>query len=189
MIPKDLVNAIKVFEKHGFNIANVKKAVLEKAQKQLDGISKKKEKPKPVIKSVEKKTDEQLIAEHIQSNGVTKERKGPAKYWDGVKWCDYNNDILGKKEIASRVKLPFTDLTVNIVLIMIGQDWLSCRQITEAHFGKENFNNTLDKEGRIEIYKLEDRKFIDKSIEHSNRHYYKLNKLGLEFINRKTGGR
>ena len=120
MIPKDLVNAIKVFEKHGFNIDNVKKAVLQKAQKQLDGISKKK--PKPVIKSVEKKTDEQLIAEHIQSNGVTKERKGPAKYWDGVKWCDYNNDILGKKEIASRVKLPFTDLTVNIVLIMIIED-------------------------------------------------------------------
>ena len=189
MIPKDLVNAIKVFEKHGFNIANVKKAVLEKAQKQLDGISKKKEKPKPVIKSVEKKTDEQLIAEHIQSNGVTKERKGPAKYWDGVKWCDYNNDILGKKEIASRVKLPFTDLTINIVLILIDQEWLSCRQITEFHYGKENFNNSLDKEVRIEIYKLEDRKFIDKKIEGINRHYYKLNKLGLEFINRKTGGR
>ena len=28
-----------------------------------------------------------------------------------------------------------------------------------------------------------------KNIEHANRHYYKLNKLGLEFINRKTGGR
>ena len=187
MIPKDLVNAIKVFEKHGFNIDNVKKAVLQKAQKQLDGISKKK--PKPVIKSVEKKTDEQLIAEHIQSNGVTTERKGPAKYWDGVKWCDYDNDILGKKEIGSKVQQPFNDLTYNVLILFLDQDWLSCRQITEAHFGKEKFNNTLDKEVRIEIYKLEDRKFIDKKIEGTNRHFYKLNKLGYNHLVKKSGGR
>ena len=189
MIPKDLMNAIKVFENYGFDISNTKKAVLKKAEIELNGLSKKKDKPKPVIKSVKKKTDEQKIAEHIALNGVTTERKGKAKYYDGVKWCDYDNDIIGKKEIGSKVKQPLNDLTYNVLIHFLNQDWLSCRQITEAQFGKENFDNTLDKEVRIEIYKLEDRKFIDKSIEHSNRHYYKLNKLGLEFINRKTGGR
>ena len=189
MIPKDLMNAIKVFENYGFDISNTKKAVLKKAEIELNGITKKKEKPKPVIKSVEKKTDEQLIAEHIQDKGVTTERKGKAKYFDGVAWKDYDGDILGKKEIGSKVKLPFNDLTIDVVLIMVDQGWLSCRQITEFNFGKENFDNSYDKEVRIEIYKLEDRQFIDKKIEGINRHFYKLNNRGLEFINKKTGGR
>ena len=150
---------------------------------------KKKDKPKPVIKSVKKKTDEQKIAEHIALNGVTTERKGKAKYYDGVKWCDYDNDIIGKKEIGSKVKQPLNDLTYNVLIHFLNQDWLSCRQITEAQFGKENFDNTLDKEVRIEIYKLEDRKFIDKKIEGTNRHFYKLNKLGYNHLVKKSGGR
>ena len=189
MIPKDLMNAIKVFENYGFDISNTKKAVLKKAEIELNGLSKKKDKPKPVIKSVKKKTDEQKIAEHIALNGVTTERKGPAKYWNGVKWCDYDNDILGKKEIGSKVKHPLNDLTYNVLIHFLNQDWLSCRQITEAQFGKENFDNTLDKEVRIEIYKLEDRKFIDKKIEGTNRHFYKLNKLGYNHLVKKSGGR
>ena len=186
MIPKEVVKAVEVLKRYGINAES---AVLKKVQQKFNGKSITKEKPKPVIKSVEKKTDEQLIAEHIQTKGVTKERNSPAKKWNGVQYVDYDGDILGKKEIGSKVKLPFNDLTIDVVLIMVDQGWLSCRQITEFNFGKENFDNSYDKEVRIEIYKLEDRRFIDKKIEGINRHFYKLNTRGLEFINRKTGGR
>ena len=185
MIPKEILDAIKTFQNNGFDTTNIKKAVFRKAELELGSKPIKKEKPKVV----EQKTDDQLIAEHIKDKGVTTERKGKAKYFDGVAWKDYDGDILGKKEIGSKVKLPFNDLTIDVVLIMVDQGWLSCRQITEFNFGKEKFNNSYDKEVRIEIYKLEDRQFIDKRIEGINRHFYKLNTRGLEFINKKTGGR
>ena len=186
MIPKEVVKAVEVLKRYGINAES---AVLKKVQQKFNGKPVTKEKPQPVIKSVEKKTDDQLIAEHIQTKGVTKERNSPAKKWNGVQYVDYDGDILGKKEIGSKVKLPFNDLTIDVVLIMVDQGWLSCRQITEFNFGKENFDNSYDKEVRIEIYKLEDRQFIDKRIEGINRHFYKLNTRGLEFINKKTGGR
>ena len=185
MIPKELLDAIKTFQNNGFDTTNIKKAVLRKAELELGSKPIKKEKPKVV----DQKTDDQLIAEHIKDKGVTTKRKGKAKYFDGVAFKDYDSDILGKKEIGSKVKLPFNDLTIDVVLIMIERGWLSCRQITEFNFGKENFDNSYDKEVRIEIYKLEDRQFIDKRIEGINRHFYKLNTRGLEFINKKTGGR
>jgi hypothetical protein len=191
MIPKEILDAIKTFQNNGFNTQNLKKAVLKKVELELDGKPIKKEKSEPVAESVKKvKTDDELIAEHIQNNGVTKERKGKAKYWDGVKFCNFNEDIAGKKEIGSKVKLPITDLTFDILYLMIGgvQDsWFSCRQLTEMQFG--SFDNQLDKTVRIELYKSEGYNFIDKKIEGINRHFYRINKLGLDFINKQTGGR
>ena len=87
-------------------------------------------------------------------------------------------------EVNHNTSLELSDLSVTF-WVKTPNSGLGIKSL----IAKENFNNTLDKEVRIEIYKLEDRKFIDKNIEHANRHYYKLNKLGLEFINRKTGCR
>ena len=185
MIPKEVVKAVEVLKRYGINAES---AVLKKVQQKFNGKSITKEKPKPVIKSVEKKTDEQLIAEHIQDKGVITKRKGNGVYWNGTQFKEYDKDNLGKKEIASRTRLPVSDLTIDILFLMIGnQEWFTCKQLTELHFHKHD--NELDKIVRCELYKSVDHGFIVNKIQGKNRYFYKLSDYGFQYINKKTGGR
>ena len=52
MIPKEVVKAVEVLKRYGINAES---AVLKKVQQKFNGKPVTKEKPKPVIKSVEKK--------------------------------------------------------------------------------------------------------------------------------------
>ena len=188
VIPKEILDAIKTFQNNGFDTTKLKKAVLRKAELELGGKPIKKEKPKSVNASDKPKTDEQLIADHIQNNGVITKRKGNGVYWNGTQFKEYEKDNLGKKEIASRTRLPVSNLNIDILFLMIGnKDWFTCRQLTELHFHK--FDNELDKTVRVELYKSVDLGLIINKLQGKNRYFYKLSDYGFQFINKKTGGR
>ena len=188
MIPKEILDAIKTFQNNGFDTTNIKKAVLRKAELELGSKPIKKEKPKVV----EQKTDTQLV-EEFPKDKITKLPSGKSTAgikWNGAGFTKFNSvseeELIGKQLIATMVKRPLTDFTLEVLFSMYSdkelRSWFTVHHIVEKL--KPQYNPENDLLVRVEIYKTLNQGLIDedKNSNHSKAYVYSINKHGIRYL-------
>ena len=183
MIPKEILDAIKTFQNNGFDTTNIKKAVLRKAELELGSKPIKKEKPKVV----EQKTDTQLV-EEFPKDKITKlpNGKSTAGRWNGVGFSKFKpvseEELIGKQLIATMVKRPLTDFTLEVLFSMWTDkaiEWFAVHTLVEKV--KTQYNSENDLLVRVEIYKTLNQGLIDED-KRKRPYVYCLNKYGFRYL-------
>ena len=133
------------------------------------------EKPKVVERNSQPTVKTQVIPMGVSSglkyNGV-----------NFVKGDNYFETNIGKKLLASKVKEPVNDLTHQVLLFLLGQEFVSCRVIATYIF--EKFDNDIDIKVRAEIYKAKNNDFIEEKTVTPKNIEYRITKKGENYIER-----
>ncbi len=178
ILDKKLAQFIKLGDELGFE---VRPAIKKKADIELNKLTAKKttqqkvEKPKVVERNSQPTVKTQVIPMGVSSglkyNGV-----------NFVKGDNYFETNIGKKLLASKVKEPVNDLTHQVLLFLLGQEFVSCRVIATYIF--EKFDNDIDIKVRAEIYKAKNNDFIEEKTVTPKNIEYRITKKGENYIER-----